>query len=182
MIGIYKITSPSNKVYIGQSFDIDRRIYRYRRLECKGQTIIYRSLLKYGFHNHKFEIICELPKDISNSILNKYEEFYISQYTECGFNMMNLKGGGLNGLYSEDSKKKMSISQRNKKPISEETRKKLSDNSSRYWKGKSIPECIKENMRVPKVNKTTYECPFCLLIGVGPNMIRYHFKNCKKLK
>ena len=29
MIGIYKITSPSGKVYIGQSIDIERRWKKY---------------------------------------------------------------------------------------------------------------------------------------------------------
>ena len=48
MIGIYKITSPNNKVYIGQSVDIEKRLKRYKNLNCKKQSKIYNSLNKYG--------------------------------------------------------------------------------------------------------------------------------------
>ena len=51
MIGIYKITSPSGKIYIGQSKDIEKRFKAYKNLKCKGQPYIYRSLLKYGSGN-----------------------------------------------------------------------------------------------------------------------------------
>ena len=33
MIGIYKITSPNGKIYIGQSINIDRRFKSYRKLQ-----------------------------------------------------------------------------------------------------------------------------------------------------
>ena len=56
MVGIYKITSPSNKVYIGQSIDIEKRFSYYKRLSCKQQSKVYNSILKYGYENHVFEI------------------------------------------------------------------------------------------------------------------------------
>jgi group I intron endonuclease len=59
MIGIYKITSPSNKIYIGQSTNIEQRWKWYNRLYCKNQTKLYYSLKKYGPENHIFEIIEE---------------------------------------------------------------------------------------------------------------------------
>jgi group I intron endonuclease len=58
-IGIYKITSPSGKVYIGQAIDIERRWNQYRRLGCKNQSKLYASLNHYGFEAHTFEIIME---------------------------------------------------------------------------------------------------------------------------
>lgn len=33
MIGIYKITNPNGKVYIGQSIDLERRLYYYKNLK-----------------------------------------------------------------------------------------------------------------------------------------------------
>ena len=48
MIGIYKITSPSNKIYIGQSIDIEKRFYYYRKLYCLKQVKLYRSFIKIG--------------------------------------------------------------------------------------------------------------------------------------
>jgi predicted GIY-YIG superfamily endonuclease len=44
MIGIYKITSPTNKVYIGQSLDIEKRFVNYKGLFCKQQTKLYNCL------------------------------------------------------------------------------------------------------------------------------------------
>lgn len=57
IIGIYKITSPNNRIYIGQSRNIKRRLYRYSRLECKEQPILYRSLLKYGIENRRWYVL-----------------------------------------------------------------------------------------------------------------------------
>jgi group I intron endonuclease len=57
-IGIYKITSPSNKSYIGQSTNIEQRWKDYRKLiRCKRQTKLFYSLKKYGPENHIFEIL-----------------------------------------------------------------------------------------------------------------------------
>ena len=50
MIGIYKITSPTNKIYIGQSTNIENRWNDYyKMIRCKRQTRLYNSLKKYGF-------------------------------------------------------------------------------------------------------------------------------------
>lgn len=38
MIGIYKITSPTGKIYIGQSKNIPDRIKRYKGLRCKKHS------------------------------------------------------------------------------------------------------------------------------------------------
>lgn len=58
MIGVYKIVSPINKIYIGQSINIERRWKKdYFSLKCKSQTKLYNSLKKYGPENHIFEIL-----------------------------------------------------------------------------------------------------------------------------
>ncbi|HEC36627.1 hypothetical protein LCGC14_1312370 [marine sediment metagenome] len=46
--GIYKITSPTKKIYIGQSIDINRRKIIYKNILCKLQRKIYNSLKKHG--------------------------------------------------------------------------------------------------------------------------------------
>lgn len=46
---IYKIINPIGQIYIGQTCDIERRINTYRRLQCKGQYLLYASLKRYGF-------------------------------------------------------------------------------------------------------------------------------------
>jgi len=55
-IGIYKITNPDNKVYVGQSKNIHSRFKDYKKVNY-NQRKVYESILKYGIENHKFEII-----------------------------------------------------------------------------------------------------------------------------
>lgn len=134
MIGIYKITSPSGHVYIGQSVDIKDRFRKYTRKNCRAQHSLYRSLLKYGSENHAFEIIHELPKDCEMNILNAYEELYISQYKECGFVMLNIKsGGGGGGKLTDEIKIKIGNKNRGRKQTEEQKRK-----TSERFKGRSV--------------------------------------------
>lgn len=107
MIGIYKITSPSGKVYIGQSWKIEDRFRKYRNLRCKTQRKLYSSFIKYGTVDHKFEIIHELPADIEQDILDNYEIFYWKQYKECNINMLNIREPGKGGKLSEETKQKL---------------------------------------------------------------------------
>lgn len=55
--GIYKIASPTGRIYIGSSKDIVGRWRYYKNLRCKEQRRLYLSLLKYGYENHAFEIV-----------------------------------------------------------------------------------------------------------------------------
>ena len=125
MIGIYKITNPNGKVYIGQSVNIEKRWNRYKNLipkDCIGQPLIYRSLIKYGVKNHIFEIIELCNKEELNKLESYYIVLYNSFNSKCG---LNLTSGGTNYLFSDISRRKMSIAQKNK-IVSKETRLKLS--------------------------------------------------------
>ena len=126
---IYKLTSPTNKVYIGQTIDLSKRIRYYKTLQCKGQKRLYRSLVKYGFDSHILEII----EEVDVEILMELEKFWIDQLkTNCAKypknNGLNLCDGGIGPtgrVASEESKLKNSI--RNKgKVMSEESRRKIS--------------------------------------------------------
>ena len=125
MIGIYKITNPNGKVYIGQSVNIEKRWNRYKNLipkDCIGQPLIYRSLIKYGVKNHIFEIIELCNKEELNKLESYYIVLYNSFNSKCG---LNLTSGGTNYLFSDISRRKMSIAQKNK-IFSKETRLKMS--------------------------------------------------------
>lgn len=90
MIGIYKITNPKNKIYIGQSCDIEKRfklhINSINNLN-DTKTKLQKSFIKYGIENHIFEIIEECLIDN----LNKRELYYQKEYN-CVLN-------GLNGVF-----------------------------------------------------------------------------------
>lgn len=99
-IGIYKITSPSNKIYIGKSINIERRWIEYKKLQsCKEQRYLYNSLKKHGPENHIFEIIEEC--NIEN--LNEREIFWIKKLN-CIKDGLNLTHGGDGGYMSDESK------------------------------------------------------------------------------
>lgn len=89
--GIYKITNPKKKIYIGQSSNLNKRLLYYQGGHCKGQSKLYASIKRYGWAKHKFEIIhyCE-PHE-----LNKLEEYYISLYSTFDSKYgLNLTAGG----------------------------------------------------------------------------------------
>ena len=141
---IYKIVSPSNKVYIGQTRNLRCRFNRYKNLHCKNQSALYQSLLKYGFNNHTFEVLQYLPNDIEQEHLNNLEISYIEAYKECGFALMNIKSGGSNGKLSKETIEKIRAIHlgKKKKPMSEEQKKHLSiinsgKNNPNYGKKKS---------------------------------------------
>lgn len=94
MVGIYKITSPSGKVYIGQSIDIYRRWNSYKSASCESQRRLFHSFFKYGYDNHKFEIVHKLPSDIEQEILNRYEQLYMDLYRYCEIELLNLQDVG----------------------------------------------------------------------------------------
>lgn len=128
---IYKITSPNNKIYIGQSWDLQKRIYAYIKAYCKGQPKLYTSLKKYGWDKHILEVVHELPEDVSQDILNTYEILYWQFYKDCNFDMLNTREPGTGGKLSEDSKKAIGLKNKGKTPMlgkkhSDETKKKMS--------------------------------------------------------
>lgn len=77
VVGIYKITSPTGRVYIGQSVDIKTRWASYRS-NCSKQVKLYNSFKKYGIHKHIFEIKEECREDELTE-----KELYWQKYYDC---------------------------------------------------------------------------------------------------
>lgn len=125
MVGIYRITSPSGKVYIGQSININSRFRRHRWNENRGKTHLDHSFKKYGFKNHAFEVIHELPKDVKHEILHTYEILYIEIYKSAGYKLLNTSEGGKGGFvkHRPESLIKMSEAQKGKRRTEEQKRK-----------------------------------------------------------
>jgi hypothetical protein len=123
---IYKITSPSGKIYIGQSWSWIKRKSVYKRLSCKEQVKIYNSLKKYGYDNHIIEIIETLHLNISQEDLNAREVYWWKYYKDLGIKMLNIRYPGSNGKTSKESIKKGIETKKLKGYIhSEETIKKI---------------------------------------------------------
>jgi len=83
MTGVYKITNPEGKIYIGQSKYIEVRLYSHRmKSSNKG---LKKSIDTFGFENHKIEIVleCEVPE------LKTKETESILQHKKEGFILFN---------------------------------------------------------------------------------------------
>lgn len=124
IIGIYKITNPNNEVYIGATRDVAKRRRSYGNNKSQGRLILA-SIIKYGWINHDFKVVHELPNDISQVVMDSYEQTYIDFYKKSGCLSLNLRGAGVRGSHCEDTKTKMSIVKVGSK-ISDEIKMKIS--------------------------------------------------------
>ena len=94
MIGIYKFTNKiNNKVYIGQSRNINKRIkeHFYKANLESGQdyfSLLHIAIRKYGEENFDVEIL----EECSTDSLDERERYYITLYnciTPNGYNVMS---------------------------------------------------------------------------------------------
>lgn len=107
MIGIYKITSPNNKIYIGQSVNVERRIFKYKKFkDCKNQFKLLNSFNKYGIENHIFEIVEECDIELLNERERYYQDLY--NVIKKGLNCRLTTTIDKSGFLSQETKDKIS--------------------------------------------------------------------------
>ena len=130
--GIYKITNPNGRIYIGQSINIKWRFSNYRRIDkcVKSSIKLYRSLIKHGSENHKFEIIEECDIDVINERERYWQEFY----NACSAENLNCI------LTSTKDKKGIS------RPISDKQKQQI----SAVHKGKILSELTIERIKLAR--------------------------------
>lgn len=121
--GIYKIISPSGKIYIGQSQDIEKRFYKYPS-SAINQIKLYNSFNKYGKCAHKFEILEECKLEKLNIRERHWQDFY-DVMGPNGLNCILTSTNEKTKVMSQETKDRISNSQSGKKH-SEETKKKIS--------------------------------------------------------
>lgn len=130
MMGIYKITNTINrKVYIGKSIDIEER---WRQERYKQPNLHFANAVKkYGIENFSFEVL----EECSEEQLDDKEKFYIKEYNSTDENLgYNITSGGTGGAMPPDVIKR-SLATKEKR-----------NSFVRYWKGKEIPNEIKEKI------------------------------------
>ena len=111
---IYKITSPSGRVYIGKTTNFSYRQSFYRNKNCKQQPLIRKSLVKYGYEAHKVEIIDQFKS--GNDFSSGKEMFWIRSYMsnvskwpeQRGLNLTDGGQGGVGKKMSDENRKKRS--------------------------------------------------------------------------
>ena len=157
---IYKITSPSGRVYVGKTKRLKIRIWEYRWRSKKRKSIIHDSIKGYGWEAHKFEVI----EEADNELLNEREIFWIKELNtfyldnpEGGMNMTR-GGDGNVGSWMHDIERRKKQSERFKgsggsfygKHHTEENKKFIAEFMSKRNKelGITIPKWAAEKGRL----------------------------------
>lgn len=107
---IYKITSPTGKIYVGSTIDFINRVKHYRAHDCKAQRKLFYSLTKHGFENHKIEIIehCTIVDLLERE--RYFGELY-NTLSKTGLNLSLPGFGEVKALISPETIDKMRLSQ-----------------------------------------------------------------------
>jgi group I intron endonuclease len=168
MVGIYKITNPEGKIYVGYSKNIEIRWESHKHLQHKANYKLRESLTKYGGDSHLFEVIEEidislLDRGQGDALLRKRERYWIEELGTF-YDGLNSNGGG-SGCSSHTSKSKQKISE------SLKGRPKPSDfgNNRKKWQN---TEEFKEKVR------NAPRCPI-LMYDIEDNFIQ-EFPNQQK--
>lgn len=152
MVGIYKVTNPKGKIYIGLSKNIELRWKSHKNLQFRDNIKLKESLVLYGVDSHLFEIveeidISELSLTEGNALLRQKERYWIKKL-DTFYKGLNLNGGG-SGCGSQTPEAKQKISKalkgkpkpknfgenRNKEFYTQEWRDKISQSN----KGRKSP-------------------------------------------
>lgn len=149
---IYKITSPTGRLYIGQTKNYPKRLGDYKRCaRYEYDSILINSIKKHGIDLHVFEIV----EECENETLSEREIFWIKElktYWKEDEKGMNMTTGGEvgSGTWMHDRERRKKQAERftsNGNPFygkkhTEENKRKASVRSSEYNKknGVRIPE------------------------------------------
>ena len=111
-IGIYKITSPTGKIYVGQSINIEKRWKGHKNYNGIGPKL-KNSYNSHGFENHIKETIEECNLDQLNEREVYWKKYYLEQakydWSKVLFCELYDIGGGPK---SQETKSKQSLSQK----------------------------------------------------------------------
>lgn len=148
MVGIYKITNPEGKSYVGLSREIENRWKSYKNMQFQSNNRLKESFKNYGYDNHTFEILEEiqLVEDTygkNTAILRKRERYWINKL-DTFHNGLNENGGGSGcGSHTAESKQKISEALKNKPKPSDFgiNRKKWQHTEEFKEKSKNAPRC-----------------------------------------
>jgi group I intron endonuclease len=144
--GIYCIENKTNgKKYIGQAFDIQRRLDDHRRRLVKGKDTspaLQNAINKYGWDNFR----CYTLEVCDASEMDGREVFYISKYgtnkKDCGYNISLGGGNGMLGhKFPPEFGRKLSEMKKGMK-IPEEQREKMKKARSRLFFSEETQEKI----------------------------------------
>lgn len=112
---VYKLENPSGSIYVGITCNMYLRFNKYKNGKCQYQKVLYNSIKKHGFDNHKLEILDSFKSNFYYA--SGKEMFWIRSYMSNvskypSINGMNLTDGGegnVGCVVSEETRKKQSL-------------------------------------------------------------------------
>lgn len=152
----------NNKIYIGSAVDFYLRFKKHisdLRRDKHDNKHLQRAWNKYGENNFKFEIV-EIIND-KNKLIER-EQYYMDSLNVCdkniGYNISPTANSRLGVKVSQETLIKMSNSQKGlKRPISEETKKKISEGNSGKVRSKEAKEKYSKAKKGIKFGERTQE-------------------------
>lgn len=130
---IYRAYLPSGMSYIGCTNDLDRRKYNHFYYANIQRTPFHIALMAYGKEAWTWEVLEEVDKE-----LGEEREVYWTMYFDSVDNGFNNRYG--NGFYGPDKWKGPG-------PMSDDTKKKISNSMLGKLKGIPRPEAVKQKIR-----------------------------------
>ena len=87
--GVYRVINPKGEIYVGCSRSIYNRVLHYANATCKKQRILHASIVKYGWSEHKLDILMVFGKDTTKYTMNFWESWYWMKFKSEGYTLLN---------------------------------------------------------------------------------------------
>lgn len=181
--GVYIIKNiVNNKIYIGSSVDIHKRWKEHIRLLRNNKhknKYLQDDWNKYGEHEFEFTIEEEtvyLKKEVLE-IEQKYLNLYKSFDKNTGYNVCKFAGSSLGIKWSEESKQKCSILNKDRAQWHSDRMKKTWSENREY-----LLKCIKDKCNDKEYRKSLSENHKLKNISAGENNPNFGKKNLKLSK
>lgn len=166
---IYKITSPNDKVYIGQTLNWYKRKSDYKYGNFCQQIKLWNNCKFYNWNpKDTFEIIEECFCGFEKEIINEREKYWIQYYDsfKSGLNCNEGGHGNVGHTHSQESKKKMSNAKLGNKHTVEQNLKKSERQKKRGFRH---TEETKTKMSEVKLKNMSNEIKEKISIGLMGN-------------
>ena len=174
---IYKITSPTDRIYIGKTYDLRKRINGHicSSKKMRSNIILHNSIAKYGWDAHFLEVV----ETVDNDLLNEREIYWIKELNTYHYENpqgLNMTRGGdgqrttwMHKIEQRAAQSKRFTGEGNpffNKTHSEETKRIISEKTSKRNKerGINVPKWGAEKGRLKRIKAV--KC-----FGVNGNLV-----------
>lgn len=154
---VYKYTSPSGKVYVGQTCRESLRKLQHRNCAERGvNTAFYRAVRKYGFSALTYEVIVA---DVPDYMIDAFERYWINYYNSCHGKGYNSDDGGSRGRPNQATRDRIRSTLKG-------TVQSIETKSKRNAKLKGLKRTKEQKDRYRKCQEHAYKRVLCVETGI----------------